>query len=141
MKSKMRIWVTVLCLTLAMATSIVYVGAAQVDGGNVAEPMWTNTSSVQVTIVRLDGVGYAETLVMGKFGATAIKTDVYVFQLMGARWIYVTELHDIQYDQMAGVSCPFEAALYVAYRVEFKFTVTMNGTDEVINRTEFKTFT
>ncbi len=140
MKKSLKIMVTMLCIALSLVLSVTYVGAAQIDQPSV-EPMWTNTNTVQATIFYHNDMGYAESLVTGKIGTTAIRTDLYVFRQMGSLWVYVTEMHDIQYRQNAGVSCTFDADLNATFRVDYTFTVTRNGTNEVITRTEYKTLT
>lgn len=135
----MRKIIIVLMTVVLMSSSIMIpVGAAMPE--NTVQPLWDNTNVVDCTVGFNAGMGYAECVVYGKFGATSIKTDIYVYVLGDNVWIYVTELHDAKNAMTSGSSCSFNAVLNNTYRVDYTFTVTRNGTDEVVNRTVYKTY-
>ncbi len=140
MKKSVKLMAALLCIALSLVVAVPYVGAAQVDPP-AAEPLWTNTNMIDVNIVCIDGVGYAETLVKGKLGTESVTTDLYVFRQVGSLWVYVTELHETDSGRTSCVSCPFDTDPGATFLVDFTFTVTRNGTDEVIPRTEYYTCT
>ncbi len=140
MKKNLKVLVSVICLMLAMATSVVYVGAAQIGGGETAEPMWENTSSIRTTLAYIDDMGQANALCIGDMDVSCIKIDAYVFRQLGSRWIYVTQSHITAYDWIAGINFTFEADIRATFRADFIFTVTKNGVDEVIPCTVYEAF-
>ncbi len=132
-----KVIITVLSVIMLVSVVAVPVSAAAVDNGTV-QPLWTNTTMIDCDIALIDGVGYAESIVKGKFGATSVKTDMYLYKQVGTDWVYVTELHDIQYQRAAGTSCSFQGVEGEYFRADYTFTVTKGGVDEVINRTIYQ---
>lgn len=136
MKKFIVLAMSVILLFSAIATPV---SAAQ-PNDEIAQPYWTNTSIISADIVFLDGVGYAEGCVTGKFGSTNTYVDVVVYRQSGDDWIYVTEKH-VSADYMSlGVSCEFTPTVGTYYKAEFTFTVIKNGTGEVIPRNVYKTY-
>ncbi len=139
MKKNLKALVTVVCLALSLVMSVTYVSAAQIEDPTV-EPMWDNTRRIDASLSFLDGIGYADSIVLGDAGTTSIKTDVYVYRGVGSLWFYITEMHVTKNNFISGVSCTFEADENARYRADFIFTVTKDGVDEVITRTSYKTY-
>ena len=107
---------------------------------NTVQPLWDNTNVIDCTVGFIEGTGRAESLVYAKFGATSIKTDIYVYALGDNAWIYVAEAHGTKNAITSVSTCLFDAILNETYRVDYTFTVTRNGTDEVITRTVYETY-
>ncbi len=130
--------VVLIVLSLVMLVSVVAVpvGAAAAD---TVQPRWTNTSTVDCLITYVDGVGYAESMVQGKFGTSAITTDIYLYKYVNDDWGYVDEFHETLYKRAALSSLPFEANVGEYFKADYTFTVTKGGTDEVITRTVYYT--
>ncbi len=140
MKQNFKVIASVMCVALSLVMLLIPVGALG-GGEQTLRPLWDNTSTVEVEIEFQGYTGYAESLVRGKFGASSITTDIYVYRQSGSSWIYVTETHDTKEKFTSGVSCPFSASVGTSYRIDYTFTVTKDGVDEVINRTAYKTYT
>ena len=135
----MRKIIIVLMAVVLMSSSIMIpVGAAMPE--NTVQPLWDNTSGIDCTVGFSDDKGYAECIVIADYGATRIKTDIFVYKLYNNAWWYITELHDVVYDTVSGSSCSFDATLGNTYRVDYTFTVTKNGVDEIIDRIVYKTY-
>ena len=135
----MRKIIIVLMAVVLMSSSIMIpVGAAMPE--NTVQPLWDNTTNIDCTVGFLDGKGRAECVVIADFGATSIQTDIYVYRLYNNAWWYVKETHNIVYDMISGSSCLFDIEIGTAYRVDYTFTVTKNGIDEIIDRTVYKTY-
>jgi hypothetical protein len=130
--------ITLLAVVLLMGAVIVPVGAAMPE--DTIQPLWTNTSSIDCTFNASNGIGYAESVAIGKIGATSVQTDIFVYKNVDGEWIYVTELHDIKYKHVSAVSCTFTAELGGYYRADYTFTVTRAGTQEVVERTVYYTY-
>ena len=134
-----KVVIVLMSLVLLCTAVAVPVGAAMPED-NIVQPMWTNTTSIDCTVAAVDGVGYAECVTIAQFGATSIKTDIYVYVAVNNRWTYLTETHDIKYKKLSGVSCPFSVSAGCDYRADYTFTVTKDGVDEVITRTVYYTY-
>ena len=130
--------IALFAVVLLMSAVIVPIGAAMPE--DTVQPYWTNTNNIDCTMNVIDDVGYADCVVMGKFGATSIRTDIYVYEMIDDEWTYVTELHDVKNKQVSGVSCTFDAELGGYYRADYTFTVVKSGTSEVIDRTLYYTY-
>ena len=135
MKKTMTILTSVLLLMSIIALPV---NAAVPE--NTVQPRWTNTSNIDCTVAAVDGVGYAECVVTSQAGATSIKIDIIVYEAPDNVWIYKTELHDIKYKRVSGVSCSFSVNVGCHYRADYTFTVTKGGVDEVITRTCYFTY-
>ncbi len=141
MKKTMKTVGAVLCAILVLTMSVLPLCAASVPQPDV-EPMWENTALISCTLSFPDGIGHAGSLVTGYEDVTCIKIDVYVYRLAGnGIWTRVAEDHTVTYDFAAGIDCTFIAVRNINYRADFLYTVTMNGVDEIIRRTEYKTYT
>ena len=135
MKKTMTILMSVILL---MSIIVIPVNAAVPE--NTVQPLWDNTSIIDCTIGAIDGVGYAECIVKSQPGASSIQIDIIIYEAPGNVWIYKTELHDIKYTRVSGVSCPFSINIGCHYRADYTFTVTKGGIDEVITRTCYFTY-
>ena len=125
---------------ILLSCAIVIPVNAALPPENTLQPLWDNTALVDCTVAAVDGVGYAECIVKSMPGSSSIKTDIYVYEAINNVWIYQTEVHDIKYTRVAGVSCPFSVTVGCHYRADYTFTVTKNGVDEVITRTAYYTY-
>lgn len=124
---------------LLFSAMVMPISAAQADN-EIAQPYWTNTQTVDATIAFLNGVGYAEALLNGKFGSTAAYIDVIVYRQSGSDWIYVTEAHTSANGPSVAISCQFTPTVGTYYKAEYTFTVYKNGTGEVVVRDVYKTY-
>ena len=136
MKKIIAIAMSVVLLFSAMALPV---NAAQADN-EIAQPYWTHTQLVDATILFLDGVGYAEAALTGKFGSTATFIDVIVYRQSGDNWVYVTEAHTSATIPTVAISCQFTPTAGTYYKAEYTFTVHRNGTGEVVARDVYKTY-
>ena len=136
MKKIIAIAMSVVLLFSAMALPV---NAAQADN-EIAQPYWTNTQLIDAAIAFIDGVGYAEAALTGKFGSTASFIDVIVYRQSGNDWIYVTEAHTSADGPTVLISCQFTPTVGTYYKAEYTFTVHRNGTGEVVKRNVFKTY-
>lgn len=136
MKKIIVIAMTAILLFSAMAMPI---SAAQADN-EIAQPYWTNTNSIDATILFIDGIGYAEAALTGKFGSTATFIDVVVYRQSGSDWIYVTENHTSATIPTVAISCQFTPTLGTYYKAAYTFKVERNGVGEVVVRDVYKTY-
>ncbi len=130
----MKKLILIVLSVLMLVTVAAPVGAATVDVDNTVQPRWTNTSVVNAYFACADGLGYVESSVTAKIGASSVQTDMYLYKLVDDDWEYVDELHVIQYQRNAATSLSFEANGEY-FRADFTFTVTKSGVAEVIERT------
>ncbi len=133
------------CKMLAMMMAIVTMLLCMVMPAHAAAvepdvtPLWTNTNQITITLSFPD-YGYADASIVGKVGVTKIVMDTYVYRQSGSSWIYVNEAHQTFTNSMAGgLSCKFTPIKGAYYRAEYTFTVTRNGVDEVITKTQYRT--
>ena len=134
-----KVVIVLMSVVLLSSAVMIPVGAAMPED-NTVQPLWDNTNVIDCTVGFIEGTGRAESLVYAKFGATSIKTDIYVYALGDNAWIYVAEAHDTKNAITSVSTCLFDAILNETYRVDYTFTVTRNGTDEVITRTVYETY-
>ncbi len=126
-------------VVLLMSATVMPLSAAQ-PNDNMVQPCWENTNSINVNLVFIDGIGYAEALLNGKFGSTETYIDVVVYQQSGEDWIYVTEDH-VFFDRMsASISCDFIPTLGATYKAEYTFRVYRNSSMETVWRDAYKTY-
>ena len=123
----------VLTMLLCMAVPI---QAAVVEPD--VEPNWQNTSSMTLTMSFPDD-GYATATITGESGVTQIIIDIYVYRQSGSYWIQVGEAHTTTHGILADLSCQFNSIKRAYYRADYTFTVTKNGVDEIINKSQYKT--
>ena len=123
-----------LLLVMLSLLSVFAVGVSASDIG--IQPLWDNTAVINCRVyVNSDGVGCAESLVMGHFGASKITIDVIVYEENGSDWDYVGEDHLTANDEVCMLNYQFAASSEIRYKADFTFTVTKNGVDEVIEKT------
>ncbi|MBQ8310931.1 MAG: hypothetical protein IJX80_07965 [Clostridia bacterium] len=135
-----KIIIIAMCAIMLFSATVLPVGAAQVDE-EVAQPYWTNTSHISAIMNFVDGVGYADAALNGKFGSTETLIDVVVYRQSGSDWIYVAEEHASAEGMTVGISCEFTPTVGTYYKAEYTFTVYRNGTGEVVARDVYKTYT
>ena len=128
-----------LLVVMLLATAVVPTYAALPED-NTVTPLWTNTSSVDYTIVFGNGVGNAESGVMAKYSPKTFSVSTYVYVKSGSDWVYVTEAHATRTGMAIATSCYFEAVFGSEYKVDYVFTVSGNGVDEVIEMTAYDTY-
>ncbi len=136
-----KIVICLISFVLVVCSLVAPVGAAAVDNGDVAQPLWDNTETLDVTVYFENGVGTAYSAIGAQFDTTSITTDIYIYRVSGSNLIYVCENHETLYDFIGDTTCSFPAVKWVTYRIDYVFTVTRNGIDEVINRTIYGTYT
>ena len=136
MKKILAIGISAILLFSAM---VMPVGAARLEN-EIAQPYWTNTNSVDAWMGFVDGVGYAEASLFGKFGSTEVLIDVVVYRQSGDTWVYVAEKHVSADGMSVGISCPFDITPGTYYKAEYTFTVYRSGMGEVVKRNVFKTY-
>ena len=134
-----KIIVIAMSVILLFSAMVMPISAAQADN-EIAKPYWTHTNSINATIGFIDGVGYAEAALNGKFGSTAVYIDVIVYRQSGGDWVYITEEHTNATGAAVAISCPFEITSGTYYKAEYTFTVHRNGTGEVVARDVYKTY-
>lgn len=130
-----KLTVSIIAILVLVLTVLSPVSAAQPDG-----LQWTNTNVITGSIAYGEGRGYAEGAVIAKFGTSKIQVDAVVYKETNSGWVYVNEEHVTKYERTAAISCQFDADLWGYYRVDFTFTVTKDGYDEIINRTDYELY-
>ncbi len=131
--------IILIALALVMLTSIVVIPVGATVADNTVQPRWTNASSVNCNIKYVDGVGYAEATVQGKFGTTSITTNIYLYKYVDNDWSYVDELHETRGSMRATESLPFDAEVGEYFKAEYEISVTKGGTTEDIYKTVYYT--
>ena len=131
--------ICMLLVVMLLATAVVPTYAALPED-NTVTPLWTNTNSVNCTVLFEDCIGYAESGVMAKYSPKTFYVSTYVYIKSGSNWVYVTEKHESKTGMACATSCQFEAVYGADYKVEYVFTVSGNGVDEVIERTVYDTY-
>ena len=127
-------------LIVTLLSTMVLPTFAALPENNTVEPLWTNTSNIDFTVGFIDGVGYAESCVIAKHTPKTFNIATYVYIKSGSDWVYVTESHHTKTGMTIVTSCPFDAVLLADYKVEYVFTASGNGVDEVIPMTAYATY-
>ncbi len=135
-----KVFLILISVILLLASIPVAASAAQVDD-ELIQPLWDNTQSITANITFNTDGAIANALVQGKVGTTKIAIDIYVYRQVGSSWVYVTEAHDSKSARVFNLNCDFNATAEVYYRADYTVTVTKSGTDEVINKTIYRTAT
>ena len=128
-----------LLVVMLLATAVVPTYAALPED-NTVTPRWTNTNSIDFNVVFGNGVGNAESCVMAKYSPKTFSVSTYVYVKSGSEWVYVTEAHATRTGMAIATTCLFEAVYGADYKVDFVFTVSGNGVDEVIEMTAYDTY-
>ena len=128
MSAALAVLTMLMCATLPIQAAVVKLDV---------EPMWDNTGTITLALGFPD-YGYAEAVVVGQTGVTLITIDVYVYRQSGNAWIYVAEKHTVINGSSGGISCQFVAIPNTYYRADYTFTVTKNGLDEIIDKTQYR---
>jgi hypothetical protein len=132
--------IIILMSVVLLSYAIMIPASATMPEENTVQPLWQNTASIDCTLGAIDGIGYAECVSRAEFGSSSIKTDIIVYEAVNNVWTYLTEMHDIKYKMVSGVSCPFSVREGYHYRADYTFTVTKNGVAEVVQRTLYFTY-
>ena len=128
-----------LLVVMLLATAVVPTYAALPED-NTVTPLWTNTNSIDFNILFGNGVGNAESCVVAKYSTKTFYVSTYVYIKSGSEWVYVTEAHATKTGMAIATSCYFEAVFGADYKVDYVFTVSGNGVDEVIEMTAYDTY-
>ena len=136
MKMRFKMMATLMALMTLLTCVAMPIQAATAEPDVM--PLWENTSSMTLTLGFPD-YGYAEATITGKSGVTQIIVDIYVYRQSGSSWIYVNESHTTINRIAGGASCQCVAYSGTYYRADYTFTVTRNGIDEIINKTQYGT--
>ncbi len=134
-----RTGICILLIVTLLSTMVLPTFAAMPEN-NTVEPLWTNTSNIDFNVGFIDGVGYAESGVIAKYSPKTFNIATYVYIKSGSDWVYVTESHHSKTGMAIITSCAFDAVLWADYKVEYVFTVSGNGVDEVIPMTAYATY-
>lgn len=135
MKKLKKLLVALLAATLMVSALPLSASAAKIE--NEVMPLWDNAMLVSCGIYYgEDGFGYAESTVRGKVGTSGITTTIYVYRVVNGEKEYVTELHESTQAGSLISSCQFVAISGESYLAEYTFTVTKNGSDEVITKSD-----
>ena len=134
-----RIFILAMSVILLFSAMAMPISAAQVND-EVAQPYWTNTSTIDVHIAFVDGVGYADGYVCGKFGTTMAQAYVVVYRQDGDSWVHIADKSVVSNSISAAVSCEFELVLGATYKAEYTFMVTKGDFTEGIARDAYKTY-
>ncbi|MBR2020535.1 MAG: hypothetical protein IKA05_09080 [Clostridia bacterium] len=128
-----------LLVVMLLATAVVPAYAALPED-NTVMPLWTNTNSISYAMLFEDGIGYAESNVVARYSPKTFNISTYVYVKSGSEWVYVTEKHESKTGMSIGTSCSFDAVYGADYKVDYVFTVSGNGVDEVIEMTDYDTY-
>ena len=133
--------IMLVCLAMILTMAFVAIPAQAAVADDTVAPCWDNTGVINLTLAfPREGVGCAEATIIGQPGATKIKASVYVYRKSGLLWKYVDEEHISVNAMTAGLSCTFDATQGTYYKAEYTITVTKNGTDETITKTQYRTY-
>ena len=140
MKKLKKIMLVCLSMLLTMSFVAIPAQAADVDD-TVVQPRWSNMAILHLSFAfPQEGYGCAEASFAGQPGTTKIVAEVHVYKKSGLIWRYVDE-ETVTVNAMNGMlSCIFTATQGTEYKAEYKFTVTKNGVDEVVEKTQYKTY-
>ena len=128
-----------LLVVMLLATAVVPTYAALPED-NTVTPLWTNTNSIDYTIVFGNNAGNAESCVVAKYSPKTFNVSTYVYVKSGSQWVYVTEAHETRTGMAIATSCYFSATPGEEFRVDYMFTISGNGIDEVIEMTAYDTY-
>ena len=111
--------------------------AALPDTGETVQPMWDNTSGINITMDFFDdGYGYSDITVCGVYGVTTIDITIIVYKQVGVAWVQIAESQTTISGRVGGHYCRFDATQGETYRTVYSITVTKNGVDENITVTK-----
>lgn len=135
MKKLKKLLVVLLAATLMLSALPLSASAAKIE--NEATPWWNNAQLISCGI-RFDenGFGYADSTVRGKIGTTEITTTIYVYRVVNGNKQYVAESHESIQSTSLFSDCQFAAVSGATYLAEYTFTITKNGVDEVITKSD-----
>ena len=132
---KKTILTLIAIITLLSTVAVLPTYAALPDTGGTVEPMWDNTSLVNIAIgFPEEGYGFSECVVLGRSGVTKIVIEIIVYKKVGLSWIKIAEKQETINHFNGGSSCQFTPVEGVTYKSTYKITVTKNNIDEVIEK-------
>lgn len=137
MKKSMKkaILTLIAIITLMSTVAVLPTYAALPDNGGTVEPMWTNTSMLNIAIdFPEEGYGFSECVVSGKTGVTKIVIEIVVYKRVLFSWVQVAQKQETINSNVALSSCQFTPVEGATYKSTYKITVTKNGVDEVIEK-------
>lgn len=136
MKKQFKLLALLMALVTMLTCMTMPIQAAVVQPD--VEPNWENTNNITITMSFPDD-GYAEASIFGKPGVTKIVIDIYVYRQIGSSWALVGEKHSTFYDNNGLTSCQFNSINRAYYKANYTFTVTKDGVDEIISKTQYRT--
>lgn len=132
---KKTILTLIAIFTLLASATVIPANAALPDNGETVEPMWDNTSVINISFsFPEEGYGFSECTVLGKSGVTKIVIEIVVYKKVGLSWVQVAEKQDIHHYDIALSSCQFTPVEGATYKSTYKITVTKNNINEVIEK-------
>lgn len=139
---KKTILTLIAIITLISTVAVLPTYAALPDNGGTVEPRWDYTSVINTSLgfIEEENYGAAECSVVAQYHDVTITIDIVVHRKIGFLWVHVTEGHFEIDDSMALVTCPFSPIKGKTYRATYTITVTRNGNDEVITKTQTSTY-
>ena len=122
-------------ITLLASATVIPANAALPDTGETVQPMWDNTSMLNIAIsFPEEGYGFSECVVIGKTGVTKIVIEIVVYKRVGLSWVQVAEKRETFNHFNGASSCQFLPVEGSTYKSTYKITVTKNNIDEVIEK-------
>ena len=139
---KKTILTLIAIITLMSTVAVLPTYAALPDTGGTVEPRWDYTSVINTSLgfIEEENYGAAECSVVAQYHDVTITIDIVVHRKIGFLWVHVTEGHFEIDDSMALVTCPFSPIKGKTYRATYTITVTRNGSNEVITKTQTSTY-
>ena len=133
--------IMLVCLSMILMMSFVAIPVQAAVADDTVAPCWDNTAMIELTLsFPEEGTGCADAFVAGLPGTTKIEASVCIYRKSGLLWRYVTEEHTT-INAMTGVlNCTFDATQGTDYKATYTFTVTRNGTNETITKTQYRTY-
>lgn len=132
---KKTILTLIAIITLLASATVIPASAALPDNGETVQPMWDNTSVLNIAIdFPEEGYGFSECLVLGKGAVTKIVIEIVVYKKVGLSWVQIAEKRETIISHAGLSSCQFAPVEGVTYKSTYKITVTKNNIDEVIEK-------
>ena len=133
--------IMLVCLSMLMMMSFVAIPAQAAVADDTVAPCWDNTGIIELTLAfPEEGVGCAEAYVVGQPGTSKIEVSVYIYRKSGLFWIYKDSEHATFNSITCVQGCTFAASKGTRYKAEYIITVTKDGTDETITKTQYRTY-
>jgi hypothetical protein len=133
--------IMLVCLAMILTMAFVAIPAQAAVAEDTVAPCWDNTAIINITLsFPEEGIGCADAFIAGQPGTTKIEASVYIYRKSGLIWKYVDEEHTTINAITGALNCTFNATIGTYYKAEYTFTVTKNGTNETITKTQYRTY-